>query len=110
MNDHNDNHWLTRPESIKKLWWIFSGILALTLLAQFAFPSKGYFKVDAWFGFGAIYGFVCCLLMVVFAKLLGKVLKRPEDYYEQSDAESLHQTGQEAPAKKGPHENKEELT
>ena len=35
---------------------------------------------------GAVYGFLSCLLMVLFAKALGAVLKRPRDYYpEQSD-------------------------
>ena len=87
MKDHNNDHWLTRPQSVRKLWWGFSTVLALTLLAQLVFPMKGYFKVDGWFGFGAIYGFFCCLIMVLFAKGLGKLLKRPEDYYQENDEE-----------------------
>ena len=81
MSDHNDNHWLTRPATIRKLWWGFSIVLALTVLAQSVVYVKGYFIVDGWFGFGAIYGFLCCLLMVLFAKGLGFFLKRPNDYY-----------------------------
>ncbi len=84
-NDTNDNHWLTRPETIKKLWWVFSIVLALTVLAQAFIYVKGYFAVDGWFGFGAVFGFLSCLAMVVFAKLLGYVLKRGEDYYASGD-------------------------
>ena len=46
---------------------------------------KGYFTVDGWFGFGAIYGFLSCLVMVLFAKGLGVFLKRPNDYYAERD-------------------------
>ena len=85
MTDQEQGHWLTRPATIKKLWWIFSAVLALTVLAQLVWYVKGYFSVDGWFGFGAVYGFVCCLLMVLFAKALGVVLKRPNDYYSERD-------------------------
>ena len=85
MTDRDESHWLTRPATIKKLWWIFSGILALTVLAQLLWYVKGYFTVDGWFGFGAVYGFVSCLIMVLVAKGLGFVLKRPNDYYAERD-------------------------
>lgn len=85
MSDREDGHWLTRPATIRKLWWIFSGILALTVLAQLVWYVKGYFTVDGWFGFGAVYGFVSCLIMVLVAKGLGFVLKRPNDYYAERD-------------------------
>ena len=81
-DDRQDDHWLVRPATIKKLWWIFSIVLALTVLAQAFIYIKGYFSVDGWFGFGAVFGFLSCLAMVVFAKLLGFVLKRDEDYYD----------------------------
>lgn len=74
-------HWLVRPDTIRKLWWGGSVLLALTVIAQLVIPVKGYFGVDDWFGFGAVYGFVCCVAMVFFAKLLGFLLKRPQDYY-----------------------------
>ena len=80
MND-DSSHWLTRPATIRKLWWGFSAVLALTVAAQAFVYVKGYFGVDGWFGFGAIFGFLSCLAMVVFAKGLGYLLKRPEDYY-----------------------------
>lgn len=85
MNDERQLHWLVRPSTIRKLWIGSSIILALTVLAQTVIYVKGYFGVDAWFGFGAVYGFVSCLLMVLVAKLLGFVLKRPENYYDEPE-------------------------
>ena len=81
MKDSESGHYLGRPQVIRRLWWGFSIVLVLTVLAQLVFPVKGYFAVDGWFGFGAVYGFLACLAMVLVAKALGTVLKRPRDYY-----------------------------
>lgn len=80
--DHYHDHWLVRPTTIRKLWWIFGAILAATVIAQVFVHVHGYFTVDEWPGFNALYGFLTCVGMVVFAKLLGFVLKRPDDYYD----------------------------
>lgn len=86
MTDRDTGHWLARPRTIRRLWWGFSTVLAVTVLLQLVIPVKGYFGVDSWLGFGAGFGFICCLLMVLCAKALGVVLKRPRGYYpEQCD-------------------------
>lgn len=85
MTDERNMHWLVRPSTIRKLWWGGSILLAITVAAEFAFPHKGYFGIDDWFGFGAVYGFLACLAMVLFAKVLGFVLKRGEDFYSESN-------------------------
>ena len=83
MNEsHQQDHWLARPTTIKLLWRVFIVVLAVLVLAQAVVYVKDYFGVDGWFGFGAVFGFLSCLAMVVFAKVLGYALKRPEDYYE----------------------------
>jgi len=74
--------WLNRPENHKKLWWGFALILATTVLVQLAVSVHGHFSFDEWFGFNALFGFLSCALMVVFAKVLGYLLKRPDDYYD----------------------------
>lgn len=75
------DHWLVRPSSIRLMWWVFSGVLASTVLAQLAIKVKGYFGADGWLGFGAAFGFGACVAMVLVAKALGLVLKREENYY-----------------------------
>jgi hypothetical protein len=73
--------WLVRPTSIRLLWRIFWAVLAFTVVLQAVIKVKGYFGVDGWIGFGAAFGFFSCLLMVLFAKGLGYLLKRDQDYY-----------------------------
>lgn len=85
MNRRHDDHWLARPATIRKLWVAFIVILVLSVAAQGFIYVKGYFGPDGWFGFGAVYGFLSCLLMVLIAKLLGYVLKRKEDYYSSTE-------------------------
>ena len=74
--------WLYRPENHKKLWWAFGLILTATVVVQLFVSVHGHFGFDGWFGFSAAFGFVSCALMVVFAKLLGYLLKRPDNYYD----------------------------
>jgi hypothetical protein len=83
--DPDDDSWLVRPSSIRLLWRILWAVLALTVAAQAIIDIKGYFGVDAWYGFGAVFGFVSCLIMVVVAKGLGLFLKRDQDYYREQE-------------------------
>lgn len=84
MNDDN-LHWLVRPATIRRLWWGFAIVLAVTVAAQLFIYVKGYFGADGWFGFGAVFGFLSCLAMVLVAKGLGFFLKRDENYYAGGD-------------------------
>lgn len=89
MNEsHQDDHWLARPATIKLLWRVFAAVLLSLVLAQAVIYVKGYFGVDGWFGFGAAYGFLSCLAMVLFAKALGYLLKRDEDYYDDGNSDA----------------------
>jgi UPF0716 family protein affecting phage T7 exclusion len=73
--------WLVRPSSIRILWRFFLVFLNLNGLAQLVIKIKGSFGFDSWIGFGAVFGFISCLLMVLFAKALGMFLKRDQEYY-----------------------------
>lgn len=81
MKPDND-HWLVRPRTITKLWWIFSAILAGTVLCDLFVTHHPHFGIDGTFGFGAWYGFIACVVLVLLAKGLGLVLKRPDTYYD----------------------------
>ncbi len=75
-------HWLDEPRNVRLLWRGFLAVLALTVLAEFAVTLHPHFGVDSLFGFHALYGFLACLAMIVVAKALGVLLKRPDRYYE----------------------------
>lgn len=77
-----DDHWLTRPETIRKLWILFAAILAVTVTADLVVVHHPHFGLDGTFGFGAWFGFASCVALVLFAKLLGVFLKRPDTYYD----------------------------
>ena len=77
-----EGHWLVRPRTIRLLWALFIVVLALTVLADLAIEHHPYFGVDGTIGFGAWYGFAGCVALVLVAKALGAVLKRPDSYYD----------------------------
>jgi len=80
--EREKDHWLVRPRTIRRLWIVFSAVLALVVILQFVIKVKGYFGIDGWSGFAALFGFLCCVAMVLMAKGLGLLLKRKETFYD----------------------------
>ncbi len=68
----------------RALKWAMFAILALLVVLDVAIPS--YYDRFPWEsigGFGAVFGFVACIVILVVSKALGDVLLyRPEDYYD----------------------------
>lgn len=79
------SHWLDEPRNVRRLWRGFLVVLALTVVAEFAVVLHPAFAIEAVFGFHALYGFLACVAMILAAKVLGMVLKRPDRYYEADD-------------------------
>lgn len=68
----------------KILKWLMLALMVLLVLADILTPS-GYerFFWEQIGGFGALYGLVSCVLIIVVSKALGyRFLYRPEDYYD----------------------------
>jgi hypothetical protein len=80
--DGMNDHWLVRPRTIRLLWMIFAIVLAVTVMMDLVIEHHPYFGLDGTLGFGAWFGFVGCIAMVVFAKVIGAILKRPDTYYD----------------------------
>lgn len=74
-------HWLDQPRNVKLLWRGFLVVLALTVLAEFLVDLHPHFEIESFFGFHAWFGFVVCAVMIVLAKALALLLKRPDTYY-----------------------------
>jgi hypothetical protein len=70
---------------VKPLYWVLLGLL---ILGTLGLPFLEGDHAPAHAGeaiplFYAAFGFLGCLLLIVVAKLLGKVvLEKPEDYYD----------------------------
>ncbi|MCG8325010.1 MAG: hypothetical protein MI673_05795 [Thiotrichales bacterium] len=77
-----NKHWLYREENRGKLWKGSIAILVLTVVLEFVIHLHAYFPVTDFFGFNALYGFLACVGMVIFARLLGVFIKRRDDYYD----------------------------
>ena len=80
-----NQHWLTRPKTIRVLWIVFAIVLALTVAAEAFVAHEPHFEVESVFGFNAWFGFFACAGLIAGAKLLGVLLKRPDTYYERGD-------------------------
>lgn len=87
MNQQDSDHWLVRPKTIRLIWQVSIAVLTALVLLQLVIKVKGYFGVDGWLGFGAAYGFLSCVAMVLVAKGLGFILKRDENYYTKDEAD-----------------------
>lgn len=81
--DPKDDHWLVRPSTIRLLWIGSSLVLAALVLADLFIDHHPHFGIDGWPGFAAGFGFLSCVAMVVGAKGLGMLLKKPDDYYDE---------------------------
>ena len=79
--EHSDP-WLVRPGPISLLWAVFAAVLTALVLADLLVEHHPHFGLDGTFGFAAWYGFGTCVALVLFAKALGALLKRPDTYYD----------------------------
>ena len=83
MSDEKEKiHIFDRPENVDRLLKVFYGICILLALADFLLHRHIGFDWEKIPAFYAIYGFVACVLLVLIAKQMRKVLMRKEDYYD----------------------------
>jgi len=75
-------YWLDRSENVTKLFHVVWGVGIALLVAELFLRKHEEFGFAGWFGFYAFFGFVACVTLVLTAKALRRILRRPEDYYE----------------------------
>jgi hypothetical protein len=80
-------HWLDEPRNVRLLWRGFLGVLVLAVLAEFVVHLHPVFAIEAVFGFSAWFGLLACLVMIVAAKALALILKRPDTYYADGEGD-----------------------
>lgn len=74
--------WLDDPKNVDKVFYALCVLCALSVIADLFYDKHGHFTWENWLGFHAGYGFVACVGLVLAAKQLRKLVKRPEDYYD----------------------------
>ncbi len=73
-----------RFERIKRGFYLFLVLVfALEVGQQLAFPSDHpHFPFETWPGWGSVYGFISCAVIIIVSKFIGVVwLMKREDFY-----------------------------
>jgi len=74
--------WIDRPGNVARLYRGLWAVGALLVAADLYVHRHAETAFDGWFGFYGVYGFVACVALVLAAKLLRRIVMRPEDYYD----------------------------
>lgn len=77
-----DLSWMEKPENIKKMIKGSLVILVLLVVVDFFLEHHAAFSWAGWPGFGAVYGFLSCVVIIAVSKVVGIFLKKKEDYYD----------------------------
>jgi membrane protein YdbS with pleckstrin-like domain len=81
--ERNKQHIFDKPENVRRLLWLLYFACALLLAIELFFHRHVEHAWESMWGFYSFYGFMACISLVLLAKQLRKLVKRPEDYYDQ---------------------------
>ena len=82
--------WFDKPSSRKLLWILLWATCILSVVVEpFVHRHPHMEELDWGFAYYALMGFIGCAAMILAAKGLGLYLKRNEDYYGDSDEDTL---------------------
>ena len=74
-----------KPSNVRRLLWALVTICGLLFVADLIYHRHIVHPWEELWGFYAIYGFVACVVLVLVAKQMRKLLMRGPDYYEHDD-------------------------
>jgi hypothetical protein len=73
--------WVDAPGNGKKIVYSLYAVCTALFFADFFYKKKTLVEIEYVPGFYAIYGFVMCAALVICAKWMRLIVKRPEDFY-----------------------------
>jgi membrane protein YdbS with pleckstrin-like domain len=80
-----ENHRFNKPRNVRRMLWWLVAVCGLLFAADFIYHRHIVHPWEELWGFYAIYGFVSCVVLVLVAKQMRKLLMRDEEYYERDD-------------------------
>ena len=81
MKQDKNKSWWKQPNFVTG-FIILLVVICFSLLAiELIIHRHSEFDFEGWFGFYGLFGFVAYVVLIVLAKLIRKLVKRPEDYY-----------------------------
>ena len=78
-------HVFDKPHNVRRVLHALYAISALLFIADFIIHRHVIHPWEQVWGFYALYGFVSCVVLVLLAKEMRKVVMRKEDYYDVDD-------------------------
>jgi hypothetical protein len=69
------------PKSANRIFWGLAVLCGVLFLLDFTYEKHGHFEVEHIPGFYGIYGFVMFTGLILVAKALRVLIRRPEDFY-----------------------------
>lgn len=75
-------HIFDNPKNVKRVIYALYALCGISVVAEFFIHRHVDHPWEALFGFYCLYGFFACVILVLIAKELRKVLMRGEDYYD----------------------------
>ena len=79
------SHIFDNKKNVKRVLKALVLACVLTAGADIVYHRHVVHPFEALWGFYAIYGFVACVVLVLLAKEMRKILMRDEDYYDHDD-------------------------
>lgn len=74
-------HLFDNKQNVRRVIYLLYIICTLLLIADFIINRHASHPLETIPGFYPLYGFIGCVLLVIIAKWLRKLIKRSEDYY-----------------------------
>ena len=81
MADPDKKHVFDDPGNVKRVIYALYVVCGLTLLLDLVIDRHVDHPWETLIGFYCVYGFVACVVLVLVAKEMRKVIMRGEDYY-----------------------------
>ena len=64
------------------LWVLLAAVCAVCLGLEFVAAPEAHFSFGHFFGFNAVFAALVCAVLILVARGLGTILKKPTDYYD----------------------------
>ncbi len=88
MNDDGKRYLFDNKRNVKIVIWGLTAVCVLLFAADWVVHRHISDDLEKLFGFYAVYGFVACVLLVLLAAEMRKLVMRNENYYGDADEQS----------------------
>jgi bacteriorhodopsin len=83
--DGEKQHIFDKPENVTRLLRVFYFICFVLIAIEFWIHRHTEHVLETIFGFYGLYGFIACVILVLIATQMRKLLMRSENFYEEGD-------------------------